>query len=302
MSPKALLPLLFVSFILLSPKAKTQDTTDILNQLEKEMKQSEKTQTTYTTATFKTTRLINGHSVENTGKGVMDIKISHRFDEVKQGAYAFFGLDEATMRLGVDYGFTHFLMAGIGRSTYLKIFDAFIKIKLLRQSTGKKKMPVTVNYVPTIAVRTKNLPDSAANTFRSRLSWTQQLIIGRKLSEYTSVQIMPVFVHQHGYSPTSPPNNVFAVGIGGRQKISKRMSLNAEYYYQVTDHRAAGTSNVFSLGIDIETGGHVFQFHFTNTPAMNESNFITGTTGKWQNGDIRFGFNISRVFTVSKKH
>jgi hypothetical protein len=299
---QTLISCLFFTLLLIS-KVQAQDTTDIMSQLEREMGRSEKNQTFYTSSTFKTTRLINGHSVENTGKRVLDVKISHRFDEVNQGSYGFFGLDEATMRIGFDYGFTDNLMAGIGRSNYLKTYDAFIKLKLLRQSKGKKNMPVTLSYVPTIALRTKKFGDSIHGTdFGSRASYTHQLIIGRKFSDRTSLQLMPTYVHQRQAANTLVPKDVFAIGFGGRQKITKRISINAEYYYQLTDHRLAGTSNVFALGIDIETGGHVFQLHFTNTQAMNESDFITGTSGKWDKGDIRFGFNISRVFTIGRRH
>jgi hypothetical protein len=279
--------------------AQQTDTTDLMAQLEKEA--ASKEETNFTTATFKTTRLVNGHSVENVGKGVMDVKISHRFGTLNNGAYELFGLDNATMRMGVDYGITKYLIVGIGRSTFQKTFDAFFKIKLLRQSTGKRKMPVTVSYVPTIALRTLKWEDpNRKNYYSSRLSYTHQLIIGRKFSEGTSLQIMPTYIHRNLAILATDPNDLLAIGIGGRQKLTKRISLNAEYYYQIPGYKIDGTTNALSLGFDIETGGHVFQLHFTNSRAMTEKNFITETTGKWEKGDILFGFNISRVFTIGK--
>lgn len=279
-------------------KAQQTDTTDLMTQLEKESED----QINYTTAAFKTTRLIDGHTVENVGKGVLDVKISHRFGTLSNGAYQLFGLDNATMRMGLDYGVTRYLMVGFGRSTFEKTFDAFFKVKLLRQSTGKRNVPVTISYVPTIAIRTLDWPDQTRKKyFSSRISYTHQLLIGRKFSEGTSLQLMPTFIHRNLAAP-GEKNDLLAIGIGGRQKLTRRLSLNAEYYYQLPAYKIAGTSNALSVGFDIETGGHVFQLHFTNSRGMTEKNFISETTGKWENGDILFGFNISRVFTIGKKH
>lgn len=276
------------------------DTTDLMSQLEKQS--SDSMGINYVTATFKTTRLINGHTVENLPGGVLDIKISHRFGKVNGGGYDLFGLDNATMRMGGDYGITDNLMIGIGRSTFEKTYDAFLKFKILRQSTGVKNMPVTVSYVPTIAIKTlKNLDTTRKNYFSSRLFFTHQLIIGRKLSEATSVQLMPSYTHRNLVRFASEPNDLIAIGIGGRQKISNRVSLNAEYYYQLPEYKLLNSTNSLSVGFDIETGGHVFQLHFTNSQGMSERTFITETTGKWGKGDIYFGFNIARVFNIRKR-
>ena len=283
-------------------KAGAQDTTDLMNLLEKEMT-STKDMTLYTTATFKTTRLVNGHSVENVAKGVLDVKISHRFGNLNEGFYELFGLDKATMRMGFDYGITNTLMIGVGRSTYQKTYDAFLKLKILRQSKGKRKMPITLSYLPTIAYRSLKWEDPTIKNYASsRLSYSHQLIIGRKFSEGTSLQLMPTFIHQNLVTGANDPNDLFAIGIGGRQKITKRISINVEYYYQLEDYKLPGTRNSLSVGFDIETGGHVFQLHFTNSPGMNERTFIADTKGRWDKGDILFGFNISRVFTIRNKH
>ncbi|HMJ48387.1 MAG TPA: DUF5777 family beta-barrel protein, partial [Ferruginibacter sp.] len=253
--------------------------------------------------TFKTTRLVNGHSVENVGKGVLDVKISHRFGHISDGSYNLYGLDNATMRMGMDYGITRYLMVGIGRSTFEKTYDGFFKLKILRQSRGKKKMPITLSYVPTIAYRTIKFDDPLIENYNtSRLFFTHQLIIGRKFSEGTSIQLMPTFIHQNLVPLSTEPNDFYAIGIGGRQKLTKRISINIEYYYQLPGHKLTGTSNALSVGFDIETGGHVFQLHFTNSQGMNERTFISGTKSKWEKGEILFGFNISRVFTIGKNH
>jgi hypothetical protein len=291
-------------------KKSPSDTTDISKLLEEQLKNENENTSQFITGTFKTTRLINGHSVENTAKGVLDLKISHRFEPFSSGPSELFGFDEAKMRLGFDYGISNKLMIGIGRSTDEgKIFDGFLKWKIVRQSTGKVNTPVTINYVGGIAMQSTtfaNLSKSQDSNYKShssnKLSFVHQLIIGRKFSEGLSLQIMPTLVHRN-FSQDKGPNNVYAIGIGGRQKLTKRTSFNAEYYYQLPGSRVPGSKNSLSFGFDIETGGHVFQLMATSSMSMSESTFITGNqNGFSPNRDMRFGFNISRVFSIGKKH
>jgi hypothetical protein len=270
---------------------------DLLKMLEEETK-SDKPD--FTTATFKTTRLINGHSVENVAAGVLDFRISHRFGYVNTGVKDFFGLDNATTRLGLDYGISNRLMIGIGRSSYQKQLDGYLKFKILRQSTGTKNMPVTMSIMESMNYKTEEFEDpSRENYYTSRMYFTHQLLIGRKFSEAISLQVMPTVVHYNLVPGTGEiPNDLISIGIGGRVKLSKRVSLNVEYYYQLPDYKLPETTNSLAIGFDIETGGHVFQLHFTNSTGMTERTFITQTTGDFWKGDIHFGFNISRVFTI----
>ena len=256
--------------------------------------------TEYTYATFKTNRIINLHSIENTPKGVLDIKISHRFGFVNGGFSELFGLDQATIRIGGDYGITDWLMIGAGRSSFEKTYDGFTKVKLLRQSTGKKTMPVTASLMASTAIKTVEFQDpDRINYFSSRLYYTFQALVGRKFNESLSLQISPTLVHRNLVRTNSEANDVVSIGMGGRYKLNKRTSINAEYIYVLPDQLAPGYRNSFSIGFDIETGGHVFQLHFTNSTSMIEKGFITETVGDWFNGDIHFGFNVSRVFTLN---
>ncbi len=283
-------------------KSFAQDTSNLMNQLQKEVTQNE---IIYAIATFKSTHIINGHSIETLPAHVLDLRISHRFGPLSSGIYNFFGLDNATMRLGFDYGITNNIMIGVGHSTYQKTYDAFFKTKLLRQSTGKIAMPVTVAFVAAVALNSLkprdfySKPDSGIDI--KRTSYVLQLLIARKFSEKFSLQIMPTFIHVDNISFLHNQDNIFAIGVGGRHKISKRISLNAEYYYQLPGNKAPGTHNVLSFGIDIGAGGHVFQLHFTNSIGLTEKSFITETTGRWDHSDVLFGFNISRVFQLKKK-
>ncbi|MBX2890666.1 MAG: hypothetical protein KF734_07040 [Saprospiraceae bacterium] len=265
--------------------------------------------TDYVIATFKTTRIVNGHSIENVGEGVLDFKISHRFGPVRNGLYDVFGLDDATIRIGLDYGINDRLMVGVGRGGREKVIDGFAKYKLLRQSTGKRNMPITLSLLTNMEVKTVRFADQERdNKFTDRLFFANQLLIGRKFGEHFSLQIMPTHVHRNLTTTRDDKNDVFAVGAAGRIKLSRRVTVNAEYYYVPEGQVATPYANCLALGFEIETGGHVFQLHFTNTSFMNYSGFITQTAEDWffNNGGgklmsgARFGFNISRVFTLKK--
>jgi len=286
---------------------------DLMKMLEEDSKKEKKKD--YATATFKTSRLINGHSIENVAAGVLDVKISHRFGMVNRGSYEFFGLDQATMRMGLDYGISKRLMVGFGRSTYQKQYDAFYKFKILRQSKGGRgSSPISISAVSTVMLQTLKWEDpKRKNYYTSRVSYAHQLIIARKFSEGVSFQLMPSFVHYNLAQGATDPNDIFALGGGGRIKLSKRLSFNFEYYHILPislvageGYRIPGTKNSIAVGFDIETGGHVFQLQFTNSTGMTEKTFITETTGDFFKGDIHFGFNLSRVFTIKnrkfKKH
>lgn len=258
-----------------------------------------------TTATFKSTRIMNGHSIERMAPGQLDVRISHRFGLINGGAYAFFGLDGPTnTHFSFEYGILKWLMAGVGRETFGKTFDGFAKFSILRQSTGAKEMPVSVSVFSSIAIKSeKPQIDTVTNYFSSRLSYVAQVLIARKFGPRFSVQLTPSYVHRNLVKTELDPNDLFAIGAGGRMKLSKRISLNAEYYY-VANQNPYGTpsyANPLSVGVDIETGGHVFQLLFTNSVSMIEKGFIGETNSQWSTGDIRFGFNISRVFTLKKQ-
>ncbi len=293
--------LLFAFFSPLFLNAQTEG--DLLSLL------GEEKTTNYSTASFKTNRVINGHSIENTAAGVLDFKISHRFNQLRNGVYDIFGLDGASIRFGFDYGITNRLMVGVGRTNREKMYDGFAKYKILRQCSGAKNVPVTLSYLIDAQIKSVKFSDeSRDNKFSSRLFYTHQILIGRKFSDRLSLQLMPTLVHRNLTTTKKDKNDVFAVGVAGRVKLTKRVAFNAEYYYVPDGQIATPFVNSLSVGFDIETGGHVFQLHFTNTPDMNYKGFITETQEDWffKGSDgrtlsgLRFGFNISRVFTIKK--
>jgi len=250
--------------------------------------------------TFYSTRLVNSHTVEITGAGSMDFRINHRFAPLNLGFYDMFGLDFASMRLGFDFGIVKNLMVGIGRTTFNKEYDGFIKYRLLHQSTGSGGTPLSIALLGSMAYKNIDMDPTLKVTGSDRTYLTAQLLIARKLNEHTSVQLSPTYIHYNRIiNFTGGSTNLFSLGFLARQKISKRVSINAEYFYQAT--RFNGTYDPLSIGVDINTGGHVFQLHFTNSTGMNEHSFIHETTGSWGNGDVRWGFNISRIFNIGRR-
>lgn len=276
--------------------------------LDKLLEETTGSSTEYTTATFKSTHIINGHSIEQMKAGELDVRFSHRFGTLNEGAYKLWGLDEANVHFGLDYGINRWFMAGIGRGTYEKTYDGLLKFSIFRQSHGAKNMPFSLSLLTTAAINTLSakdmlLPDGANVNFWDRVSFVNQLLIARKFNESFSLEINPTLVHRNMTGTEMDPNDIVSIGLGGRFKLSKRVSFNFEYYYVVPplrDYRSIATYNPLSVGFDIETGGHVFQIMFTNSVAMIEKGFIGETTGRWSKNDIHLGFNISRVFTLKK--
>ncbi len=249
--------------------------------------------------TFKGVYIINTQSVETPPKHVLMLLIMHRFGKINDGAYNFFGLDNATMRLGFDYGLTNQLSVAVGRSTFEKTFDGHIKYKLLHQTNGG--VPVTLDVFSGMYFTSLRNTDKPYLNATYRTSYATSLLIARKFSRSFSLQLTPTLLHYNLVPAAIDHNNVFAIGIAGRKKVTRRMSVNAEYIYVPSSQiNSLQVYNSLSVGIDIETGGHVFQLHITNSQGMVEPLFIGKTTGAWSKGDIYFGFNISRAFNLSK--
>lgn len=270
---------------------------DLLSELDDLTAEDDKTTTEYTYGTFKGTRVINSQSVELTSKGELTLLISHRFGTVNEGPYSLWGLDNASMRLGFEYGVTDFLTISYGRSSFNKTYDGFYKLKLLRQSKGAKKMPISAVLYSGLAINTIEKSTATKDIkFSSRLSYYNQLIIGRKFNSKISLQLMPTHIHRNVVKTKLDENDLFALGTAGRVKLSSRFALTGEYLALLSDYN--GINNSLSLGIEIETGGHVFQLQFTNSQGMTDNYFVGETQGTWGNGDIYFGFNISRGFRI----
>jgi hypothetical protein len=278
--------------LFLSPVVQAQDMLDELG--------NDDTLVERVTNSFKNTKVINAQSLETTSKGVLDFRISHRFGPVSGGAYEFFGLDQASLRLSFDYGITKRLEAGIGRSTFEKTYDGYLKYRLLWQTENSNKMPVSVVLYTNMAVNTLHMDVPYDYKFEYRLCYVHQVIIGRKFNKNLSLELLPTIIHRNFVLLNVEKNTAFAIGAAGRYMLTRRMGITAEYFYVLPDQLRPGVYNSLSVGVDIETGGHVFQLHFTNSFNMTDKGYLVETTNQWNKMGISLGFNISRVFTIVK--
>ncbi len=260
----------------------------------------------YTPATFKTTRVITSRSVQTPAGGDMQFLIAHRFGRVNGGWRDFFGLDQANIRFEFEYGITDWLSVGWGRSNVFKMWDGFVRANVLRQSTGKLKMPVTLQLLASVAMTSGQWSQPERdNKISSRASYVYQLILARKITRNLSLQIMPTMLHKNLVRSRADKNDLFMVGASGRYLLTRSFGVTMEYHYLIPDRivspiDAPKTDHSFSIGIDLETGGHVFQIMATNNLGMSEHQYFTSATnGKWLDGDIHIGFNVNRVFTLA---
>lgn len=248
--------------------------------------------------TFFGTRLINGHSIETNPKGTFAFLIAHRFGRVNSGFFQFFGLDQASVRFGFEYAILDNLQVGFGRSTYRATWDGFVKYRFLEQTSGKRQIPLSLAAFVSASLdgRKYLYPDQRTTPFSQRMAYTYQLLIARKMTKWLSVQLMPTLVHRNFVESSKDKNLLFVPGIGARFRVSPSVAILGEYYYRVGDSPNNGYRNSAAIGVDINTGGHVFQIQLTNSQAMFESAFLRQTTGNILKGDIHLGFNIVRTW------
>lgn len=260
-----------------------------------------KAQVNYAYKTFDDTRVVNGHSVETNTEGYLKFIIAHRFGALNDGSYNFWGLDDANIRFGLDYGITNKLTIGLGRSSFEKTFDGFVKYRLLSQSSGDRVMPVTVSFLGATALKT--LKSSSETELLNKLSMTSQLLIARQWGPRLSLQVMPTYLHRN-LVENDEENDLLSLGIAGQFQLLRSLSVSAEYYLTPKSNLPDGSGlspesfHSLAVGFQIETRGHVFQLHFGNSRGMIEKFFVAETTGSWLDGGIHFGFNISRNFKI----
>jgi hypothetical protein len=247
--------------------------------------------------TFRSTKVVNMPSVEIPHTGELIFNIGHRFGNVRSGIYDMFGLDLATIRLGFDYGINPWLGAGIGRSTFEKTYDAYLKARVLKQATAAGSgSPVSLSYYISGSQATlRHHYPAGQDNFSGRLSVIQSLMIGRMFSEMVSLQAGPIWLHSNYLNETGEPADKLSLGLASRVRLTPVTHLNLEYIHELIDDGFDNT-NPLSVGFDIETGGHVFQLFFSNTQGIFDKAYLVNTRGSWGDGDIYFGFTITRVF------
>jgi len=285
---KKIIPIILILFLPIM--LFSQDTTSI--------KKQKPGKVIYTDDTFKASRIILGQSIENPPNGVLSLIISHHFGAINSGFYNFFGLDQSSTRLGLEYGINNWLAVGIGRSTYEKTWDGYLKFRILRQSKGARIMPLSLGIFTNITVNTLKLTTDRPDYFDARLSYCTEILLARKFGKIFSLQLTPVWIHKNLVPTPEDHNDIFSLGGGISFRVSETVSLNGEYFYLFPGQHLDEYNNSFSISCDIRTGAHVFQVFMTNSQGNFEEAFITDTQGKWTNGYIYIGFNIHRLFTV----
>ncbi|KAF2329037.1 DUF5777 family beta-barrel protein [Flavobacterium daemonense] len=287
MNVKLFLSSLF--FLLALSQASAQD--DLLKQLDS-IKPKEKQAETLG---FKGLQICNMQSTKVTAKGEWYVLISHRFGDLTQGFNNFFGLDDAYTKLGAIYGATDWLSIGASRQTNNKIYELTAKYRLKNQEADG--FPVSIVGYNTMDINTNLSTDQYPYLeFNNRLAYTTQLLISRKFSDKITLEFAPIYIHKNLYDETTERKDQFVVGLGGRYKLTKRMSMNLEYAPRIDAPENDVYHNLLSLGLDIDTGGHIFQMVFSNCQTMNDVYVFSNATGKWNGGSLYFGFNLYRVF------
>lgn len=269
---------------------------DLLEELEQEVQEDEDV-----IATFKTTRIVNGQSVEGAKRNVLQVVILHRFSELDEGIETFFGLDDANIMLNLEYGIADNLQVGLQRSSFNKLVDGYAKYRFLNQ-TMDDRIPLSAALYVESSVNTTKFPDDAPVRPSGKHRWahTSQLLLARKFGERFSAQLTPTYVHRNLVPLTADENDTYALGAGASIKLTKGVSLNLEYFYRFNEDQTESYDPI-AIGVDIETGGHVFQLHFTNARQMSARGYMTETTGDFFEGGIHFGFNLNRVFQLDGK-
>lgn len=273
-------------FMLLGFQVIAQD--DLLSELDSTVQ----TKTEPVTAAFKALQIVTLQSTKLPAKNEFYFVVSHRFGTVKNGFSEFFGLDNATTKIGGIYGITEGLAVSLSRHTFLKTYEGAVKYKLVSQTD---EFPVSLVGYHVVDINSAIKKDDYKDlSFSDRMAFVNQLLISRKFSSKLSLELIPSYIHRNLYEPTIENDDQFTLAAGGRYKLSKRLSLNVEYGHNF--NKPDYYSQPLSVGLDVETGGHVFQLIFTNSQAMTESSYLTNAAGDWGKGDFFFGFNLYRVF------
>lgn len=283
---------------------------DLMDMLEDEVAAEKKPEKVL--ATFKGTAVINAQTIQTVKKNTLEFNIAHRFGDMdilnRQGAniggHTLYGLDNATnIRFSFTYGITDKLSIGLGRSNMNEYVDGNLKYRFLEQT--ENGMPISVAYYVNTAISfVANPPE---NKFVNRMSYVHQLIVAKKITRGISLEVLPTYVHRNYVDQTvlHPTNNavdengIFAVGVAGRFKITKRMAFVFDYFHAFSEFRTADNNfyDAIGVGIEIETGGHVFHMNVTNSAGLIANDIIPSTTSDWGRGAYKLGFNISRVFS-----
>jgi hypothetical protein len=261
---------------------------DLLNEIDTATTEKSKVE-----SAFKALKIVNLESTKLASKGDMYFIVAHRFGSVKDGFEGFYGLDQAVTQLKFVYGLNDWLTISGARSEIAYDFSG----KFLFKSQETNGFPVAIAGFTSLAIN-NTLKESLypEMKFDNRLVYVTQLLVSRKFNNNLSLQISPTYFHENFVMDDNQDNSQYAIGMGGRYKFAKRWSLNIDYAAHLNRSSSSPFRDPLSIGVDLETGGHVFQMHFSSSQGMHEAGFLGNSTGDWGRGDVFFGFNLLRVF------
>ncbi|MGY4538487.1 hypothetical protein ACVW0P_002907 [Mucilaginibacter sp. UYNi724] len=262
-------------------------------------------------ATFKATRLILSQTTETVKKKELNFLVIHRFGDIggaAGGGKTFWGLDNSSdIYIGFEYGLTDNLNIDFGRSKFEQLIELGLKYNILHQKTDNS-VPVAVTLIGKTGFKPYHSNTPVFDDYVNRFSYLAQAVIARKFSSALSLQVSPMYIMNNVPYPFTIGNEkkFLAISAAGRLKFSKRMGLVLDYVHPFSNFRDNSVDPKFydglGVGIEIETGGHVFTINFTNSEAISEFNYLNNTQSKWSKGQFRLGFTISRIFDFNKKH
>ncbi len=273
-------------FLLLPLLSFAQD--DLLSEID-----TAKTQKSNVESAFKALKIVNLESTKLAAKGDLYFIVAHRFGSLKDGFEGAYGLDNAVTQLKFVYGLCNSFSISAARTEVA--YD--VSGKFLFHSQEKGGFPFAIVGFTSLGFNNtlkENLYPKMK--FENRLIYVGQVLISRKFSENLSLELAPTFFHENFVIDDNQDNSQYAIGVGGRYKIAKRWSVNIDYAAHLNRSSTSTFKDPLSIGVDLDTGGHVFQMHFSNSQGIHESGFLGNTTGDWGKGDIFFGFNLLRVF------
>jgi len=269
-------------------------------------------------STFRSTRIINMQSIEMQDKGYMQFMISHHFGNIwnddggGENLAQLLGLNSGVAHTYMSFDYTpinnlNFGVAATGNAS----FEGWAKFRVLRQQTGVKNYPVTLVGYTLFNVDASNRP--VDNNFGwNRFSFMHQILVARKFNNKFSLQLMPTMVHYNvvPYGINNSSNNIFSIGLGGKYVLSSKKSLTFEYSRQLNMYDGVLDKsgninnyepNLFSIGYEIFTGGHTFQFYIGNTTSAVNIEQLSRNTNKLRLGQFALGFHLNRSFSLKKE-
>ena len=262
---------------------------------------------------FKAHKIINGQSTKQSREKELFLYVAHRFGSINGGIKTLFGLDIANTKIEMFYGLSDNFQVGFSRESLKKTYTINFKNKITSQESN---FPLNISIYNSFNYNSSDsLAPGVDLSFSQRSLFLSQLLISNRVSEKLSFQLTPSFVKRNYNEErilfengevvfengvpvftTFDREYNYALGLGASYKINKRTALNLEYFANLNRVENSPNSDAISVGIDIETGGHVFQLIFSNTQSIDDVSVILDAEGDWTKRHIFFGFNILRIF------